>query len=71
MRVEGVGIGWYPLLHTPTSTVANVQSGSPIISKEEMEKLFDIMIYNQSGMAFKLARIAGELYAGQKIDLEV
>ncbi len=68
MRIEGLGYTYYPPI------VSNLGGGSspqaPIVSKDMMLKLLNLTIYNQAGMAFKLARIAAQMYAGMNLDYQ-
>ena len=47
---------------TPSQSIPNV------LSKDDMMRLLSMMMYNQAGMAFKLARVAAEAYAGLNFD---
>ena len=47
---------------------APLNSPQAVMSKEDMQKLMDLVTYNQLGMAEKLVRIASQLYAGTNID---
>ncbi|MDI3472390.1 MAG: hypothetical protein PWQ48_671 [Thermotogaceae bacterium] len=50
-----------PITHASNETVK-------IMSKEDMQKLMDLITYNQFGMAEKLARMASQMYAGMNFD---
>ncbi len=70
MRVEGVTT-YYPLQMYQTVNAPAVQSkGAPVVSKDLMMKLLNLVMYNQTGMTFKLARIASEMYAGMNLDYQ-
>ena len=69
MRIGAVGINTYlPLLHS--STAPKTAQISPVISKETMLQLLNLTVYNQTGMAFKLARVAAQMYAGMNFDVQ-
>ena len=68
MRVEGVSWFHPQYVYTPSSPAAS--GGAPVMSKDDMLKLLDLLMYNQSGMAFKLARIASQMYAGMNLDFQ-
>ena len=71
MRVTGVGYGdSYYIPQMRVKPQAATQVGSTVMSKDEMKKLLSLISYNQTGMAFKLARMAAELYAGLNLDIQ-
>ena len=51
---------------------ANTKAHAPeppnVLSKDDIMKLLSMMMYNQAGMAFKLAKVAAEAYAGLNFD---
>ncbi len=69
MRVEGV-TSYYPWFQTPSFSSNPSGNAPPVVSKDLMMKLLNLVMYNQSGMAFKLARIASEMYAGMNLDYQ-
>ena len=54
--------------------LANFRAAAPsqqvpnVLSKDDVMRLLSMMMYNQAGMAFKLARVAAEAYAGLNFD---
>ncbi len=68
MRVYGVGFS--PLQWNYQVVPAPKVAGNfaPVVSKEDMLKILNLVMYNQTGMAYKLARVAAQMYAGMNLD---
>ncbi len=71
MRVTGIGYGnSYYVPQMQVKPQATAQVAGTVMSKDEMKKLLNLVSYNQTGMAFKLARMAAKLYAGLNLDIQ-
>ncbi len=68
MRVSGVGFSnmYFPNFQVVPAVQRNGRV--TVMSKDDMLRVLDLMVYNQSGMPFKLAKIAAQMYAGMNLD---
>ncbi len=70
MRINSVSYPaiLYRLDFANAKAPAPAQQAPNVLSKDDIMKILNMMMYNQAGMAFKLARIAAEAYAGLNFD---
>ncbi|PLV56891.1 hypothetical protein [Thermotoga sp. SG1] len=66
MRVDGVGYNPVYPNHPVQRSLSN--GSTPVMSKEQMERILFFSLYQQAGLNVKLVRIAGELYSGKTLD---
>ncbi len=77
MKVEGgdpvrvTGVGYQPdpkmfqmQLGEPQTVRAMNTVRTTLMTKEEMQRMLGLVMYNNTGMAYKLARIAARMYVG-------
>ena len=70
MKVEPIGVApiQYSHLHSSSNSVPDLIPIQTVMSKDEMERLMNLVIYNQFAMAEKLARIVSQIYAGMSFE---
>ncbi len=68
MRVSGVGFSnmYFPSFQAMPAVQKG--GGAPVMSKNDMLRVLGLMVYNQTGIPYKLARIAAQMYAGMNLD---
>ena len=68
MRVGGVGFSntYFPSFQAMPAVQKS--GGAPVISKNDMLRVLGLVMYNQTGIPYKLARIAAQMYAGMSLD---
>ncbi|MCD6442844.1 MAG: hypothetical protein J7L28_02625 [Thermotogae bacterium] len=71
LRVELVGVSPvqnYRIYHLGGVNPSSTSTSGAVMSKDEMERLMNLVIYDQFAMAEKLARIVSQMYAGMRFD---
>lgn len=68
MRVNGVGFSNMYFPSFQAMPAVHRSSGAPVMSKNDMLRVLGLMMYNQTGIPYKLARIAAQMYAGMNLD---
>ncbi len=62
MRITGVGSGYFMPQYSGAVQAGRTGAAQQVVSKEWMEKLLNLTLYNQMGLTYKLVRIATENY---------
>ena len=68
MRVNGVGFSNMYFPSFQAMPAVRRSGGVPVMSKNDMLRVLGLMVYNQTGIPYKLARIAAQMYAGMNLD---
>ena len=71
MKVELLGLSPIQDLYSYNligSSIPGMASSGSVMSKDEMERLMNLVMYNQFAMAEKLARIVSQMYAGMNFE---
>ncbi len=68
MKVYGVGFSPLQWNYQVVSAMKAAGNSAPVVSKEDMLRILNLVMYNQTGMAYKLARVAAQMYAGMNLD---
>lgn len=70
MRVTGVDLGYPMAPYISNVQAQRTEAPQQVVSKEWMMKLLSLVMYNQTGITYKLARIAAQYYAGLNLDVQ-